>query len=163
MARCYSAEGRRSGILASRSSARLKQCRTVAAQFSFSSKPARAGRAAIGRTMIMMFGTAKPKLSGAFIGPPLYRRAGPGSGRSPFELYSGQPTSDMQHRARKRWRRSRERGRASRIESDFTFAMSFAAPRFPTSSRQYDGRRSGSREHLRAIPALRSERVAAGI
>ena len=85
--------------MSSRSSARQKQCRTVAAQFSFSSTPARAARAAIGRTMIMMFWTATPKLSGAFIEPPLYRRAGPGSGRSPSELYSGQPTSDMRLRA----------------------------------------------------------------
>jgi hypothetical protein len=103
------------GILASRSSAWLKQCRTVAAQSSFSSMPARAGREANGLTIIMTCGTAKPKLSGAFIEPPLHRRDGPGSGRSPNELYSGQPTSDMQHRARKRWQRSSRRGGANRL------------------------------------------------
>jgi hypothetical protein len=68
------------GILASRSFARLQQCRTIATKNLFSSMPARAGRAAHGRTMTMTCKTAVPQWSGAFFEPPLHRRDGPGSG-----------------------------------------------------------------------------------
>jgi hypothetical protein len=100
------------GILASRSSARLKQCRTIAIKSSFSFMPARADREANARTMTMTCGTATPKWSGASFARQLHRRAGPGFGRSPSELYSGQPRSDMQLRARRHWQRSSRCGTA---------------------------------------------------
>jgi len=74
-------------------------------------------RAAIGRTMIMMFGTATPKLSGAFFEPPSHRRGGPGFGRLQSERYSGQLISAIRRRERRRWRRLSARGWAIGLAS----------------------------------------------